>query len=84
MDLYTGEQPPALACFLMGVWGVGGKPVPAQVRTQEGPAPLQHRPPPNPTQTGWVFAVGLQKPANLVAFGEDGGKAGWRQTRREC
>ena len=67
--------------WVCGGWG--GKPVPAQVRTQEGPAPLQHRPPPNPTQTGWVFAVGLQKPANLVAFGEDGGRAGWRQTRRE-
>ena len=71
MDLYTGEQPPPLAqSFLMGVWGVGANQ--SSPSTYAGALPpLQHRPP-NPTQTGWVFAVGLQKPANLVASGEDG------------
>ena len=81
MDLYTGEQPPPLAqSFLMGVWGVGANQ--SSPSTYAGALPpLQHRPP-NPTQTGWVFAVGLQKPANLVVFGESGRQGGWRQTRR--
>ena len=56
----------------MGVWGVGqpNQSQPKYVIRSRAQCPLQHRPPPNPTQTGWVFAVGLQKPANLVAFGE--------------
>ena len=60
---------PALAhCFLMGVWGVGANQLEPKYVRRALPHPLQHRPP-NSTQTGWVFAVGLQKPANLVGFG---------------
>ena len=65
--------------WVCGGWGANQS-QPKYVR-RALPPPLQHRPP-NPTQTGWVFAVGLQKPANLVAFGE-GRRPGWRQTRRE-